>query len=129
MSNQKTRLLIVENNEQESRELVHRFEALGQEASATWSGRDALAHLASKQFDLLLVGHFVADMYVGDFIERVLRMANRPRVAIMKSGGKCKSIKYDKSLGECRVFEKGKSDKIDQALLTPFPDFCGVRVN
>jgi CheY-like chemotaxis protein len=80
VSNQKTRLLIVDGNEQESSELVHLFEALGQEASATWSGRDALDDLASKRFDLLLVGHFVADMYVGDFIERVLRMADRPRV-------------------------------------------------
>jgi DNA-binding NtrC family response regulator len=125
----KTRLLIVDGNEQESRELVHLFESLGQEASATWSGRDALGQLVSKRFDFLLVDQLVADMYVGDFIERVLRIANHPRVAVMKSGGKCKSIKYDKSLGECRVFEKGKSDQMPQALRAAFPDLCNAPLN
>lgn len=129
MSNQKTRLLVVDGNEQESSELVHLFEALGQEASATWSGRDALGQLELKRFDLLLVGHFVADMYVGDLIERVLRLPNHPRVAIMRSGGKCKSIKYDKSLGECRFLEKGQSDQVPQALLVAFPDFCNAPLN
>jgi len=129
VSNQKTPLLIVDNDEQESSELVHQFEALGQEASATWSGRDALSQLASKRFDLLLVDQFVADMHVGDLIERVLRMANHPRVAIMKSGGKCKSIKYDKSLGECRIFEKEQSDRMPQALRAAFPDLCNAPLN
>ena len=129
MFNQKTRLLIVDGNEQESSELVHLFEALGQEASATWSGRHALDHLASQRFDLLLVDQFVADMYVGDLIQRVLRMANCPRVAIMKSGGKCKSIKYDKSLGECQVFEKEQFDRMPQALRAAFPDLCNALLN
>ena len=129
MFNQKTRLLIVDGNEQESSELVHLFEALGQEASATWSGRHALDHLASQRFDLLLVDQFVADMYVGDLIERVLRMPNRPRVAIMKSGEKRKSIEYDKSLGECRFFEKGQSDQMPQMLRAAFPDLCNAPLN
>ena len=129
MFNQKTRLLIVDGNEQESSELVHLFEALGQEASATWSGRHALDHLASQRFDLLLVDQFVADMYVGDLIERVLRMANHPRVAIMKTGGKSKTIRYDKSLGECRFVEKGQSDQMPQMLRAAFPDLCNAPLN
>jgi len=127
--NRKTRLLIVDNDERESGKLVHLFEALGQEASATWSGRDALDHLASQRFDLLLVDQFVADMYVGDLIERAIRLPNCPHVAIMKTGGKSKTIRYDKSLGECRVFEKGQSDQMPQALRAAFPDLCDAPLN
>jgi CheY-like chemotaxis protein len=83
--NQRRRFLIVDNDEQESGVLVQLFKSLGQEASATWSGRNALEYLASNQLDLLMVDQHVADMYVGDLIERVLRLPNHPRVAIMRS--------------------------------------------
>lgn len=128
VSNQR-RLLIVDNNEQESRTLVQLLESLGQEASATWSGRDALGYLATDRFDLLLVDQHVADMYVGEFIERALRLPNHPRVAIMKGSGKCKPIKYDKSLGECKFLDKGQSDQMYQTLRTEFPEFYDGPVN
>jgi len=128
VSNQR-RFLIVDNNEQESGALMQLLESLGQEALATWSGRDALGYLATDRFDLLLVDQHVADMYVGEFIERVLRLPNHPRVAIMKKGGKCKPIKYDKSLGECQFLDRGQSDQIYQILRTEFPDICNGPVN
>jgi CheY-like chemotaxis protein len=128
-SNQRRRFLIVDNNEQESGALVQLFESLGQDAAATWSGRDAWDCLASDRFDLLLVDQHVADMYVGELIERVLRLPNHPRVAIMKGGGNCKPIKYDKSLGECQVFDKGKSDQMYQTLRTELSSFCDGPVN
>ena len=129
MRNQRRRFLIVDNDEQESNVLVHLFKSLGQEASATWSGRNALDYLASNQLDILMVDQYVADMYVGDLIERVFRLPNHPRVVIMRSGGKCKPIKYDKSPGGCRFFEKGQWGKIDHALLAAFPDLCDAPLN
>jgi CheY-like chemotaxis protein len=129
MATQRRRFLVVHNNERESGAIVSLFESLGQKVSATWSGRDALDCLAAERFDLLLVDGYVADMYVGDLIERVLRMANHPRVAIMKTGGKSKTIRYDKSLGECRFVEKGQSDQMPQALRAAFPDFCNAPLN
>jgi CheY-like chemotaxis protein len=129
MATEGRRFFIVDNNEQESGTIVKLFKSLGQKASATWSGRDALDRLAADRFDLLLVDEYVADMYVGDLIERVFRLPNHPRVAIMKSGGKCKSIEYDKSLGEYRVFEKGQSDQVPQALRAAFPDLCNAPLN
>ena len=129
MATQGRRFLVVHNNERESGAIVSLFESLGQKVSATWSGRDALDCLAADRFDLLLVDEYVADMYVGDLIERVLRMANHPRVAIMKTGGKSKTIRYDKSLGECRVFEKGQSDQMPQALTVAFPESCKTQIN
>jgi DNA-binding NtrC family response regulator len=116
------RFLIVDNNEQESGELVQLLVTLGQEASATWSGRDALDYLALDRFDLLLVDQYVADMYAGEFIEGVLRRPNHPRVVIMKNRGTFEPIEYDKSLGECEFFDKGKLDRMHEALASEFPE-------
>jgi CheY-like chemotaxis protein len=123
------RFLIVDNNEQESGELVQRLVSLGQEASATWSGRDALDYLASDRFDLLLVDHYVADMYAGEFIDRVLRLPNHPRVVIMKNSGTLESIEYDKSLGDCQVLDKGKLDRMHEDLAVEFPECNDDPVN
>jgi hypothetical protein len=102
---------------------------LGHEACATWSGRDALNFLGSDRFDLLLVDQYVADMYVGSFIERVLRLPNHPRLAILKRTGKVKPIKCDKSLGECEVLEKAQPDQMYQTLRTQFPEVSDDPVN
>jgi CheY-like chemotaxis protein len=123
------RTLIVNNNQQESDALVQLFDSFGHEASAMWSGRDALDYLATNRIDLLLVDQFLADMYVGKFIERVLSQPNHPRVTITKGAGNCKSIKYDKSLGECQVFEKEQPDEMYQILLMAFPELSDGPVN
>ena len=101
---------------------MQRLLSLGQEASATWSGRDALDYLALAQFDFLLVDQYVADMYAGELIERVLRLPNHPRVVIMKNSETFEPIEYDKSLGECEFFDKGKLDRMHEALASEFPE-------
>ena len=55
--------------------------------------------------------------------------ATHPRVAIMKSTGKCKSVDYDRSLGECWGFEKGQSDQMPQALRAALPNLCNAPLN
>jgi CheY-like chemotaxis protein len=104
MASERRRFLIVDNNERESGALVQLLESLGHEASATWSGTDALDYLQSARFDLLLVDQHVADMYVGELIKRVLKMPNHPRVAIMKGSRELSPIEYDKSLEEFQFF-------------------------
>jgi CheY-like chemotaxis protein len=96
--------------------------SLGQDASAKWSGRDALDYLASDRFDLLLVDQYVADMYAGEFVERVLRLPNHPRVVIIKNSGTLESIKDDKSLGECQLLDKGKLNRMHEDLAAEFPE-------
>jgi len=108
---------------------VQRLLSLGQEASATWSGRDALDYLALAQFDFLLVDQYVADMYAGELIERVLRLPNHPRVVIMKNSETFEPIEYDKSLGECQFCDKGKLDQIHEALEAEFPECYNGPVN
>lgn len=129
VSNQRRRFLIVDNSEQESAALVQLFESSGHEASATWSGRDALDYLESHRFDALLVDQYVADMYVGELIERVLTLPNHPRVVIMKGSGKCKPIKYNKSLGGCRFLDKGQPDRMYHTLRTEFAELYDGPVN
>jgi CheY-like chemotaxis protein len=126
---QRRRFLIVDNNEQECGAFVQLFESFGHEVSATWSGRDALEYLQSARFDLVLVVPYVADMYVGKFLERVLELPNHPRVAIMKGSRKLEPIKYDKSLGEFQVFDKGQPDQMCQVLRMAFPEFYDGPVN
>ena len=123
------RFLIVDNNEQESGGLVRLLLSLGQEASATWSARDALDYLALGRFDLLLVDQYVADMYAGEFIERVFRLPNHPRVVIMRNRGTFETIEYDKSLGECQFWDKGKLDQMHEALEAEFPECYNGPVN
>jgi CheY-like chemotaxis protein len=129
LSNQRTRVLVVDDNAQDSGELVHLFESFGHEASVMWSGRDALGELASQRFDLLLVDQFVADMYVGTFIEQVLLLPNHPRVVILNSIGNPTPVKYDESLGECMFIEKGEPDQIYQTVRTAFPELEGTPLN
>lgn len=120
------RLLIVDNNEQESGALVQLFQSLGHKVSATWSGRDALHYLIEDSFDLVLVDQYIADMYVGRFIERVLNLRNHPRVVIMNGSRKLKPIEYDRSLGKLCVFDKGQPA---QAFKTVFPEFSDCPLN
>jgi CheY-like chemotaxis protein len=109
------RLLIVDNDEQESAAFAHLVKALGHEVVCTWSGRDALVHLASGRFNLLWVDDYVADMYVGEFIERVLRLPKHPQIVIM-TGRKMQPIKYRKSLGQCQVIDKTQVSHLLQTL-------------
>jgi len=126
---QRSRFLIVDNNEEEAGTLVQVLKSLGHEASATWSGRDALNFLGSDRFDLLLVDQYVADMYVGEFIERVLRLPNHPRLAVLKRTEKINPIKCHKSLGECEFLEKGQPDQMYQTLRTRFPEVSDGPIN
>jgi hypothetical protein len=115
MSTERRRLLIVNNDERESAVLVNLASSMGYEAASTWSGWDALATLSSNRFDFLLVDQYVADMYVGDFIERVLRSSNSSSIALMKDRTGA-PVKYDKSLGRCREFDKEQLGQLVQAL-------------
>lgn len=114
---QRRRLLIVNNDERESTMLMNLAKSMGYEAISTWSGRDALWTLSADQFDLLLVDHYLADMYVGDFINRVHLSPSRPSIILM-TNRMGTPVKYDKSLGKCRAFEKDGFGKLVQELRT-----------
>jgi two-component system cell cycle response regulator CpdR len=113
--NQLKRLLILDNDERESAALGQLANTLGYEVDCTWSGREALAHLASDRFDFLWVDHYVADMYVGELLESALQLPKRPQIVLMK-GPRARPIKYRKMLGQCQVIDKAQIDRLLQTL-------------
>jgi CheY-like chemotaxis protein len=109
------RLLIVDNDEQESAAFAHLVKALGHEVVCTWSGRDALVHLASGRFNLLWVDDYVADMYVGEFIDGASRSPNRLQIVLLR-GLEMRPITECKSLGQCQVIDKTQVSHLLQTL-------------
>jgi len=81
-----TRVLIVDNNEEESGRLGVMLQRAGFDSIATWSGLEALKLLKSGEYDILLVSSYLPDVYVGDFFERVNRLPVRPCSIVMEEG-------------------------------------------
>jgi CheY-like chemotaxis protein len=81
-----TRVLIVDNNEEESGRLGVILQRAGYDSIATWSGLEALELLKSEEYDILLVSSYLPDVYVGDFFERLNRLPVRPCSIVMQEG-------------------------------------------
>ena len=80
------RILIVDNNEEESGRLGVMLQRAGYDSIATWSGLEALELLKSGEYDVLLVSSYLPDVYVGDFFERLNRLPVRPCSIVMQEG-------------------------------------------
>ena len=83
---ERKRILIVDNSDKELGTLRGILGRAGCDTVGTWSGMEALNLLQSKDFDVLLVDEYLADLYVGDFLKRVSRLPIRPRVVVMRGG-------------------------------------------
>jgi CheY-like chemotaxis protein len=80
------RILIVDNNEEESSRLGVMLQRAGYDSIATWSGLEALELLKSGEYDILLMSSYLPDVYVGDFFERLNRLPVRPCSIVMQEG-------------------------------------------
>jgi DNA-binding response OmpR family regulator len=80
------RVLIVDNNEEESGRLGVILQRAGYDSIATWSGLAALELMKSEEYDILLVSSYLPDVYVGDFFERLSRLPVRPCSIVMQEG-------------------------------------------
>ena len=80
------RVLIVDNNEEESARLGVMLQRAGYDSIATWSGLEALELLKSGEYDIVLVSSYLPDVYVGDFFERLNRLPVRPCSIVMQEG-------------------------------------------
>jgi hypothetical protein len=80
------RVLVVDNNEEESQILASMLEHAGHRPRTTWSGVEALELLEIQEFDILLVSSYLPDLYVGDFLERFNRLPKRPCLIVMREG-------------------------------------------
>ena len=82
----KKRVLIVDNNEEESGRLGVMLQRAGYDSIATWSGLEALELMKSEEYDILLVSSYLPDVYVGDFFKRVNRLPVQPCSIVMQEG-------------------------------------------
>jgi CheY-like chemotaxis protein len=78
MASPSKRVLIVDNNEEESCVFVSMLERAGYETKTTWSGLEALELLKSEEFAILLVSNYLPDLYVGEFLERLKALPKQP---------------------------------------------------
>ncbi|MGA9801055.1 MAG: response regulator [Terriglobales bacterium] len=80
------RVLIVDNDEEESGRLGVMLKRAGYDAVATWSGLEALELLKSGECDIVLVSSYLPDIYVGDFFARLNHMPVQPCSIVMQEG-------------------------------------------
>jgi CheY-like chemotaxis protein len=89
MPSQSKRVLVVDNNDEESQVLASRLESGGYRPTTTWSGIEALSLLKSREFDIVLVSSYLPDLYVGDFFERFNHLPAHPCMIVMHEGQAC----------------------------------------
>ena len=93
------RILIVDNEDSVRAVFRRLLEEAGYDTATTWSGIKALGLLTSRRFDVVLVDDYLADVYVGDFLERVWRLRTPPRVVVMQA--KPKKIEVELNIRQC----------------------------
>lgn len=80
------RVLIVDNDEEESGRLGVMLQRAGYDSIATWSGLEALELLKSGEYGILLVSSYLPDVYVGEFFERLNRLPSPPCSIVIQEG-------------------------------------------
>lgn len=80
------RILIVDNDEKESKRLEAMVRGAGYDTITTWSGLEALDLLKSGKIDVLLVSSYLPDLYIGDFLARLRGLPIQPCSIVMQEG-------------------------------------------
>ncbi len=104
----KKRILIVDNDEQESSKLGAMVQRAGYDPTTTWSGLEALELLTSQKIDLLVVSSYLPDMYIGDFLARLANLPVQPCSIVMQEGQNANAtlLKVQDMIGEQQLQEK-----------------------
>lgn len=117
-----SKLLIVDNADHVSSVLEELFSAEGFDTHSTWSGREALALIQSRPFDVLLVSDHLPDLYYGEFLKQASRQAAQPYIIVLHTG---KPLSGDlgryRRLGAAAVVDKTDPEQIRQVLKAQFP--------
>ncbi len=99
MSSPGKQVLIVDNNEEDSRTIASMLQHAGHCPTTTWSGLEALQLLEARKFDLVLVSSYLPDLYVGDFFERFNRLPEPPcAIVIQEADGRATTVTKVKNL-------------------------------
>lgn len=113
----RSRVLIVDNNEDVLNALDKLLRGEGLDTRTTWSGHEALALMQSHPFDVLLVDDYLADLHVAEFLKRVKLQARQPAVVVMqKSPPVPTDVRRYGSLGASAVVDKRDPEQVRRAL-------------
>lgn len=117
MANSLPVVLLVHNEDREAAALQTLLERnVGCKISTTWSGLEALRLLGNSRFDVLLLDHYVPDLYIGDLIERASALPLPPHILILSDHSAADAIHYYESLGVCATVEREQPRAILQAI-------------
>jgi DNA-binding NtrC family response regulator len=106
-------VLIVDNDDHVLKALGKLLETGGFHAHTTWSGHEALAWLQSRQFEVLLVGDYLADLHSTDFLKRVGKLRRPPAMVVLQSGTPTPAeVRRYSSLGAVAVASKGSLGEV-----------------
>jgi DNA-binding NtrC family response regulator len=75
MPSQSKRVLVVDNNDEESQVLASILDGAGYRPTTTWSGLEALELLESQEFDIVLVEQLFARPLCGGLFRQVQSLA------------------------------------------------------
>ena len=115
-------VLIVDNDDHMLRAVEKMLEKDGFHTQATWSGHEALAWLKSRQFEVLLVGDYLADLHSTDFLGRVSRLRRPPTMVVMHSRTPTPAeLRRYSSLGAAAVASKRNMDEVRQMISSLSP--------
>lgn len=78
-------ILVVDSDDAVRTDLEEQINELGHDSVTTWSGLEALDLLKLRRFDILLVGDYLPDMYIGDFLEEASLTPSRPKIWVTQA--------------------------------------------
>jgi CheY-like chemotaxis protein len=101
-------ILIVDNDEMESKGLQAIVREAGYDTMTTWSGLEALELLKAQKIDILLVSNYLPDLYIGDFLARLRGLPIQPCSIVMQEGHDAAATlsKVTSMIGEEKFQEK-----------------------
>jgi CheY-like chemotaxis protein len=117
MTENKKRVLIVDNNENVLGTLQRVLENTGFDTRTTWSGFEALDLLKAEDFQVLLVDDYLPDLHSSDFLSRVASLPIQPWVVVMQSSTPTnRDVDHYATLGAMSVVRKHQPDEVCNAV-------------
>ncbi len=102
----KKRILIVDDDKHALIALAALLEIEGFDTTPVWSGQDALEHLRSEHFDLVLLDDCLPDLNSSELLWEVQKMEVQPWVIVMQAKPLTGAITRFTSLGACGLVGK-----------------------
>jgi CheY-like chemotaxis protein len=81
----RNKILIVDNDQRALEAFEKVLAKVGFDTRSTWSGREALELLRSREFDVLLMDDYLPDLHACEFLSRVGQLPVQPWIVVMQA--------------------------------------------